>query len=154
MTQLVNYSIIAVTGLAAHAFGSWAHSARNMWLRDYLPRDIKNARVMVYGYPSHLQGNMSRSILSDYSTNLIHRLLTMRESAKVSLSNNWMSDKNLCLKSLQCQDRPIVFIGHSLGCLIIKKVGLIHACCPPLSGNTLTLEFEGALRHQWLGWYI
>ena len=88
MTQLVEYSIIAVTGLAAHAFGSWAHSARKMWLRDYLPRDIKNARVMVYGYPSQLQGNLSRSILADYSTNLIHRLSTMRESAKVCIFIN------------------------------------------------------------------
>lgn len=76
-------SIIAVTGLAAHAFGSWAHSAQNMWLRDYLPRDATNARVLIYGYPSQLHGNISRSILSDHSTNLIHRLLTMRESAKV-----------------------------------------------------------------------
>lgn len=77
------FSIIAVTGLAAHAFGSWAHSAQNMWLRDYLPRDISNARVLIYGYPSQLHGNTSRSILSDYSTNMIHRLLTMREMAKV-----------------------------------------------------------------------
>ncbi|KAL8783807.1 MAG: hypothetical protein Q9195_009274 [Heterodermia aff. obscurata] len=46
-TEPIAADIIAVTGLAAHAFGSWAHSARNMWLRDYLPRDIKNARVMV-----------------------------------------------------------------------------------------------------------
>ena len=76
-------SIIAVTGLAAHAFGSWAHSARNMWLRDYLPRDISNARVLIYGYPSQLHGNNSRSILSDHSTNMIHRLLNMREMAKV-----------------------------------------------------------------------
>lgn len=94
--------IIAVTGLAAHAFGSWAHSAQNMWLRDYLPRDVSNVRVLIYGYPSQLYGSISRSILSDHSTNMIHRLLAMRESAK-------------------CQSRPIVFIGHSLGCLIIKK---------------------------------
>lgn len=82
-SQSNSYSIIAVTGLAAHAFGSWAHSAQNMWLRDYLPRDVSNARILLYGYPSQLQGNISRSILSDHSTNLIQRLLTMRESAKV-----------------------------------------------------------------------
>ncbi|KAL8732870.1 MAG: hypothetical protein Q9166_002471 [cf. Caloplaca sp. 2 TL-2023] len=73
--------VIAVT--AAHAFGSWAHSPRNMWLRDYLPRDISNARILTYGYPSQLQGNNSRGIFSDHSTNFIHRLLEMRESAKV-----------------------------------------------------------------------
>ena len=57
-----------------------------MWLRDYLPKDINNARVMIYGYDSLLNGNASRSTLSDYSTNLIHRLLEMRELAKVQLA--------------------------------------------------------------------
>lgn len=78
-------SIIAVTGLAAHAFGSWAHSSQNMWLRDYLPKDIANARILIYGYPSQLQGNTSRSILSDHTNNFIQRLLTMRDSARVSI---------------------------------------------------------------------
>lgn len=77
-------SVIAVTGLSAHAFGSWAHTPRNMWLRDYLPRDVSNARVLTYGYPSQLHGSLSRSIFSDHSMNFIHRLLNMRESAKVS----------------------------------------------------------------------
>ena len=81
---MVMTSIIAVTGLAAHAYGSWAHSVQNMWLRDYLPRDVPNARVLIYGYPSQLQGNISRSIISDYSNSFTHRLLTMRASAKVS----------------------------------------------------------------------
>ena len=87
------FSIIAVTGLAAHAFGSWAHSAQNMWLRDYLPRDISNARVLIYGYPSQLHGNISRSILSDHSTNMIQRLLTMREMAKVLLLSREYQDR-------------------------------------------------------------
>lgn len=77
--------IIAVTGLAAHAFGSWAHSAQTMWLRDYLPKDVSDARVLIYGYPSQLHGNISRSILSDHNTNMIHRLLEMRESANVCI---------------------------------------------------------------------
>ncbi|KAL9133201.1 MAG: hypothetical protein Q9175_005624 [Cornicularia normoerica] len=69
--------IIALTGLAAHASGSWAYSAQNMWLRDYLPRDVSNARILIYGYPSQLHGNISRSILSDHSTNMNQRLLTL-----------------------------------------------------------------------------
>ena len=80
------YSIIAVTGLAGHAYGSWAHSDQKMWLRDYLPKDVPNARVLTYGYPSQLQGNMSRSILSDYSDSFARQLLDMRASARVSWS--------------------------------------------------------------------
>ena len=59
-------------------------------LRDYLPRDIKNARIMLYGYPSDLYGNTSRTILADYSNNFIQRLLTMRESASVRLFTNML----------------------------------------------------------------
>ena len=77
-------SIIAVTGLAAHAYGSWAHSSHDMWLRDYLPKDVVNARVLIYGYPSQLQGSASSGILADHSSNFIYRLLSMRESTGVS----------------------------------------------------------------------
>ena len=55
-----------------------------MWLRDYLPRDIAKARVLIYGYPSQLQGSASNGILADHSNNFVHRLLSMRESARVS----------------------------------------------------------------------
>ncbi|KAL2040554.1 hypothetical protein N7G274_006533 [Stereocaulon virgatum] len=50
--------IIAVTGLAGHV------------------------RVLIYGYDSRLGGNMSRSILSNYSNNFIRILLAMRTSAE------------------------------------------------------------------------
>ncbi|KFZ14209.1 hypothetical protein V501_03348 [Pseudogymnoascus sp. VKM F-4519 (FW-2642)] len=94
--------VIAVTGLAGHAFGSWAHSETHMWLRDYLPRDAPNARILTYGYHSKLQGSDSVSILQDHTNKFVHSLIDMREEG-------------------QCDSRPIIFIGHSLGCLIIKK---------------------------------
>lgn len=56
-----------------------------MWLRDYLPKDVANARVLIYGYPSQLQGSASSGILADHTNNFIHRLLSMRELAKVSI---------------------------------------------------------------------
>lgn len=103
MNSLSNdISIIAVTGLAGHAFGSWAHSPERMWLRDYLPKDAPNARILTYGYPSKLEASTSISILQDYTNAFVHRLIDIRVSA-------------------QCESRPIIFIGHSLGCLIIKK---------------------------------
>jgi hypothetical protein len=95
-------SIIAVTGLAGHAYGSWAHSPERMWLRDYLPKDAPNTRILTYGYPSKLQASNSITILQDHTNTFVHRLIDVRESG-------------------QCESRPIIFIGHSLGCLIIKK---------------------------------
>lgn len=78
-------SIIAVTGLAGHAFGSWAHCDESMWLRDYLPRYADNARILTYGYPSELNHNQSFSTLQDYTSEFVQRLVHMRAVAKVKL---------------------------------------------------------------------
>ncbi|KFY72740.1 hypothetical protein V499_07136 [Pseudogymnoascus sp. VKM F-103] len=96
--------IIAITGLAGHAFGSWAHSGQKMWLRDYLPRDIQNrARILIYGYESQLHGaNTAKSIISDYGNSFIQSLMDLRDHPS-------------------CRDRPLILIGHSLGALIIKQ---------------------------------
>ncbi|ELR02697.1 hypothetical protein VC83_08432 [Pseudogymnoascus destructans] len=93
--------IIAVTGLGDHAFGSWSHSDERMWLRDYLPKDAPNARILTYGYKSALQGD-SISLLEDHTNKFVHKLVDMRDAS-------------------ECESRPIIFVGHSLGCLIIKK---------------------------------
>ena len=81
---LIIKSIIAVTGLAGHAFGSWAHSDEQMWLRDYLPKDAPNARILTYGYYSKLQGSYSVSILQDHTNKFVHMLIDMREEGQVS----------------------------------------------------------------------
>ncbi|KAK3632633.1 hypothetical protein LTR56_016241 [Elasticomyces elasticus] len=96
--------IVAVTGLAGHAFGSWAHTRRRMWLRDYLPHDIqRRARVLVYGYSSQVQGHDTpTSILADHGNRFVNDLLRIRTHAA-------------------CRDRPLILIGHSLGGLIIKQ---------------------------------
>ncbi|KAL9009039.1 MAG: hypothetical protein Q9173_005898 [Seirophora scorigena] len=99
--------VIAVTGLSADAFGSWAHSPRDIWLRDYLLKDIGNARVLTYGYPSQLHGNSSKSIFSDYSTNFIHRLLAMRESAKALCDINGTVGRY----STRLKVRSIIFLA-------------------------------------------
>ncbi|KAF8542993.1 hypothetical protein BDD12DRAFT_875508 [Trichophaea hybrida] len=62
--------VIAVTGLAGHAFGSWRNSeAGNMWLKDFLPEDIKGIRIMTYGYNSSLTENVTDEFL-DYRRRL------------------------------------------------------------------------------------
>lgn len=104
--------IIALTGLAGYAFGSWAASP-HMWLRDFLPIDIPRARVLLYGYDSSLAGSQSRRILADFSSNFVVKLHTMR-----SLSRS--------------ENRPIIMIGHSLGCLIIKDA-LIEITSDPIN---------------------
>jgi len=48
-------SVVAVPGLASHAIGSWRSKTNNIvWLRDYLPVDVPNVRVLLYGYDTSL----------------------------------------------------------------------------------------------------
>jgi hypothetical protein len=106
--------VVAVTGLAGHAFGSWACSRYEMWLRDYLPEDIGNrARVFLYGYDSKLQGTEApTNILDDYAKTLMGRLRLLHRSA-------------------EGQKRTLVLIGHSLGGLIIKQVLALEPLVAP-----------------------
>lgn len=107
----IEADIIAITGLAGHAFGSWAASPHEMWIRDFLPNDLPRARVLLYGYDSNLAGNQSKNILAGFSNNFVANFHTMR-----SLSGSG--------------NRPIIFIGHSLGCLIIKDALTDFKSCP------------------------
>lgn len=79
-------SIIAVTGLGGHAYGSWSHSDERMWLRDYLPKDAPNARILTYGYQSALQSD-SISVLEDHTNKFVHKLVDMRDASEVNTSN-------------------------------------------------------------------
>ncbi|KAI9763914.1 MAG: hypothetical protein M1840_009026 [Geoglossum simile] len=94
--------IIAVTGLAGHAFGSWAsRNEPSMWLRDFLPESITNARILSYGYDTILPGSRSTASILELSRKFL-------ESVKA-------------IRSQREKYRPIIFIGHSLGGLVVKQ---------------------------------
>jgi len=68
-----------------------------MWLRDFLPVDIPNIRVMIYGYPSKLQGSTSRARLHDYTTSFLEALQSARNTAEVNqtyemILRTWVKD--------------------------------------------------------------
>lgn len=101
-------SIIAISGLGGHAFGSFKErQGEHMWLRDSLPYDITGEsskrikRVMVYGYESRLPNSASFQNIEDLGTSLHSSLLTL------ATDNAF---------------KPIVFIAHSLGGLVVKQV--------------------------------
>ncbi|KAK1762028.1 hypothetical protein QBC33DRAFT_582006 [Phialemonium atrogriseum] len=99
--------VIAISGLGGHAFGSFKErDGEHMWLRDALPHHVTGednrplARVMVYGYDSGLPQSESFQNLEDLGTALHTHL------------------RRLAVNSAF---RPIVFIAHSLGGLIVKQ---------------------------------
>ena len=95
--------VIAVPGLGSHALGSFKSSESfEVWLCDFLPRDIPNIRVLLYGYDTRLVRSTSKSSISDLSKSFLEHVRTLRKGT-----------------STGC--RPIVFVGHSLGGLLIKE---------------------------------
>ncbi|KAK8143430.1 hypothetical protein G3M48_007254 [Beauveria asiatica] len=100
--------IIALSGLGGHAFGSFKErGGSHMWLRDSLPYDITDkatkkpmARVIIYGYPSTIANSTNVQHINDITTSFITSLLPLATLRPV---------------------KPIIFIGHSLGGIIVKQ---------------------------------
>jgi hypothetical protein len=79
-------SIVAVAGLAGHAFGSWKSRTQDhkMWLRDFLPVDLRdaNVRILTFGYNSTLKDSTSTGSLQDFSRQLLDGVNSARSDAE------------------------------------------------------------------------
>ncbi|EQB48612.1 hypothetical protein CGLO_12149 [Colletotrichum gloeosporioides Cg-14] len=106
------FDVVVVPGLGGHAFGSFKErNGDHMWPRDSLPDAlaigtscISNARVMTYGYESTVQSSESVQHIGDIA-----------ESFHGSL-NELARGRD---------PKPIIFIGHSMGGLVIKEALLL-----------------------------
>jgi hypothetical protein len=67
-------SLVGITGLAGRAFASWQCRTGEMWLRDFVPRDIRHARTHIYGYQSALQNSTSTAGLLYYTETFVRLL--------------------------------------------------------------------------------
>jgi hypothetical protein len=82
-------SIIAVVGLAGHGFGTWkAKGKADMWLRDFLPETVPDARIMTYGYDTELPGSQSEKSVVELSKNLLESIKTSRDETCVGHRNS------------------------------------------------------------------
>ncbi len=88
----VNYEeavdCVVVCGLGGHAFGSFKEKGTSyMWLRDSLPKDHPNLRILLYGYESGLAGSESSLNISGIAETFIGHLRGLRSQSEVSLIN-------------------------------------------------------------------
>ena len=77
-------SIIAVHGLCGDPLETWTEeTSGNLWLRDFLPSQVPNTRIMSYGYDSSVAFSKSEIELSDVAADLLNRLNDERGTREV-----------------------------------------------------------------------
>lgn len=83
--NLSRYSVIAITGLDGHAYGSWKGKGNlnRMWLRDFLSKDLPNCRTLTYGYNSKLSTRGVDTIM-DYGRELMEEMKKVRDTEEAS----------------------------------------------------------------------
>ncbi|KAA6411567.1 MAG: hypothetical protein FRX48_04847 [Lasallia pustulata] len=96
--------IIAVHGLNPtntefHAEATWTVEDK-LWLRDFLPPQLPSARVLLFGYNANVAFETSIAGVHEQAINLLNRIASKREHA---------------------EERPIVFVAHSLGGIVVKR---------------------------------
>ncbi|KAF5246377.1 hypothetical protein FANTH_6893 [Fusarium anthophilum] len=95
--------IVAVHGLDGHWERSWTATNKVFWLRDLLPSRIPCARIFSYSHDSRTRGSETPLDwdVFDHAKALLTALSTER-------------------RLTQTERIPILFIGHSLGGIILK----------------------------------
>jgi hypothetical protein len=79
-------SIVAVHGLGGHAYDTWSDKNQKIWLRDFLPSQVSNARIMSYGYDSIVAFSKGVGEVEDFATDLLVRLNDERGGSEASLN--------------------------------------------------------------------
>ncbi|KAG9056275.1 hypothetical protein FS842_011164 [Serendipita sp. 407] len=94
--------IIAIHGLDGHREQSWTAENEKLWLKDFLPNDLPNARILSYGYDADTRSfiQTSSKTISHHAEDFVERLSQLRR----------MHPR-----------RPIIFLAHSLGGIILKR---------------------------------
>ncbi|RLL95648.1 hypothetical protein CFD26_101358 [Aspergillus turcosus] len=100
--------IVAVHGLNGHAIETWTAQPGNIcWLShpDFLPKYVPKARVLSWGYNANVSSitrPTSANRILDHAQTLVSHLEADRQFEEAS-------------------SRPIIFICHSLGGIIVKR---------------------------------
>lgn len=82
-----------------HAEETWTVKEK-LWLKDFLPLKLPSARVLLFGYNANVAFETSTAGVREQAINLLNRIASKREDA---------------------EERPIVFIAHGLGGIVVKR---------------------------------
>ena len=97
-------SIVIIHGLDGDATQSWTNpDTKAFWPKDFLPLDIPEGRVLNFGYNAVATFGNTTADIVDHAKDLLSSLVDKREEEPE-------------------KTRPIIFIAHSLGGIVVKQV--------------------------------
>ena len=105
--------IVAIHGLMGNPYTTWTKGRDpngTPWISQFLPSQVPHARILSYGYDSNIVRSSSVAGIPEFAMNLLAWLKLKRSTDEE-------------------RRRPLLFICHSLGGIIVKKV----RCRTPLS---------------------
>ncbi|KAI8722427.1 DUF676 domain-containing protein [Fusarium sp. LHS14.1] len=95
--------IVFVHGLTGNSDSTWRHeNAELPWPEELLARDISDCKILKYDYNISAIHTMDNKSLRVLAADLLHELV------------NWRRDNE--------SERPIIFVVHSLGGLLVKRM--------------------------------
>jgi hypothetical protein len=105
--MLTNTSIVFVHGLTGNRESTWTDKKTGVfWPWQLLKKDIANSRILTFGYDAdiaHFWAAASQNCIRNHAINLTNALAQLRERTAT-------------------EERPIVFVTHSLGGLVFEDV--------------------------------
>ena len=120
-------SIVFLHGLNGDRVRTWTKDGI-FWPRDLLPQKLPQCRTMTFGYNADLGLSSSTLSIRDFAVSLLSGLRDERQGRGVIQQGNIPMMSQKLLTSLQQElGRPIIFVCHSLGGIVIKKAGH-HEC--------------------------
>ncbi|KAL4755727.1 uncharacterized protein BDW70DRAFT_49280 [Aspergillus foveolatus] len=103
--------IVAIHGLHEDSVNAWIEPETGiLWLRDLVPLHIPQARILSFGY---------EALPSSYDD---ERIVEKIQSLATTLVADLEGDRSL----ENCERRPIIFVCHGLGGVVVKKA-LAHS---------------------------
>lgn len=116
--------MIELHGLDRHPYGSWKSNDRlqRMWLRDFLPGDLPQARVLLYGYDARLKVQWLANNMESFTTTLrssVERLRKTDEVRKSLIESVNIGDVMLTSILLQSGEAA----ADNLDCAWVRRIG-------------------------------
>ncbi|XP_003971813.1 protein SERAC1 isoform X1 [Takifugu rubripes] len=148
--QPIKADVLFIHGILGAAFKTWRQKDRvtseekdetgstenytECWPKSWLAADCPNLRVLSVEYDSHLSDWMSKCPAENQRTSLAYRSQELLKK----------------LKQAGIGDRPVIWVAHSMGGLLVKKILLDASMDPDMHGllnNTKGMMFYSVPHH-------